>query len=94
VAGPVLDKGRSDPDDNLVGGRQSAENGPGRDIGDAEPRQDSPGAIVERAPVDQSEDSGRIGPAEKEVLSDAQPRQDVQFLVQETQTETMGVACA
>ena len=58
------------------------------------PASDSAGAIMERAPVDQSEESRRIGAAEKEILGDAQLRQDVQFLMQEAQTETMGVACA
>src|SRR5271163_3666372 len=54
----------------------------------------APGAIMEHAPVDQSEQPGRIGAAEKEIFSDVQPRQDVQLLMQETQTETMGVARA
>ena len=40
---------------------------------------------MERAPVDQSGKPRRVGVAEKQVLGDAPPRQDIQFLMQETQ---------
>ena len=71
-----------------------AENGLGRDVGDAEGGERGAGALVQRPPVDEAAETRRIGAAEVEVLGDAEPRQHVQFLVQEPETEPMRVARA
>ena len=60
----------------------------GRDMVDAEGRERRARAAVESAPVDQTE-ALRIVAAEKHVLGDAEARNDIKFLMDETQTKSM-----
>ena len=60
----------------------------GREVLDAERGQRGAGARVERSPVDEAE-AARIDAAEKDVLGDAEARDDVQLLMDESEAAPM-----
>ncbi len=80
----VLEKGRGDLHQHSVAHRERREPRCRRDVADPERGKTFARPGVERAPIDKAE-TAWIGAAEKDVLRDAQRRNDVQFLVDEAQ---------